>query len=140
MRIALPTTAERSALMKRVGRADTAPEMAVRRHLHRRGFRYRLHVRDLPGTPDIVLPRYRTVVFVHGCFWHGHDCPHGVARARSNADYWNGKIEQNRRRDERKVDAVRELGWNVEVVWECEAGDLRELARLERRIGRRMRL
>ncbi len=139
MRKALPTTRERSALMKRIARANTAPEMAVRRHLHRRGFRYRLHVRELPGTPDIVLPRYRTVVFVHGCFWHGHDCPHGAAVARTNANYWTGKIEQNRRRDERKEIAIRALGWNVEVVWECEAGNERKLARLEQRLEKRTR-
>jgi DNA mismatch endonuclease (patch repair protein) len=125
--------------MKRIGRANTAPELAVRRHLHARGFRYRLHVPDLPGTPDIVLPRYRTVVFVHGCFWHGHDCPHGAAIPRSNPAYWSEKIARNRRRDERKESAIGELGWHVEVVWECEADDPRKLTQLERRIGRRKR-
>ncbi len=122
--------------MKSVGRKDTAPELTVRRYLHSRGLRYRLHVRDLPGTPDIVLPRYRTAIYVHGCFWHGHDCKHGSVQARTNREFWQSKIETNRERDVRKATALRQLGWSVQVVWECEAADTAVLAALVRRIRR----
>lgn len=98
--------------MKSVGRKDTAPELAVRRYLHSRGLRYCLHVHDLPGTPDIVLPRYRTAIYVHGCFWHGHDCKHGSVQARTNREFWQSKIETNRERDVRKATALRQLGWS----------------------------
>lgn len=114
---------QRTALMKRVRRRDTAPELAVRKFLHARGLRFRLHVRELPGTPDIVLPRHRAVVFVNGCFWHGHDCPHGSVQARSNAGFWRDKIEDNRRRDSRKSVELAALGWHVITVWECESED-----------------
>ncbi len=122
--------------MKSVGRKDTAPELAVRRYLHSRGLRYCLHVHDLPGTPDIVLPRYRTAIYVHGCFWHGHDCKHGSVQARTNREFWQSKIETNRERDVRKATALRQLGWSVQVVWECEATDAAVLAALVRRIRR----
>lgn len=131
------TTPQRSALMKRVRRSDTAPELAVRRYLHRSGLRYRLHVRALPGTPDIVLPRYRTAIFVHGCFWHGHDCRHGAVRARTNAAFWQAKIEDNRSRDARKAASLAALGWHVETVWECEAGNVDALAVLVARVRAR---
>jgi DNA mismatch endonuclease (patch repair protein) len=133
----LRTDPKRSALMKRVGRKDTGPERVVRRYLHAAGLRYTLHPGALPGTPDIVLPRRRTVVFVHGCFWHGHDCAHGRVPARSNAHYWNAKIADNRARDHRKNAALKALGWHVEVVWECECRDDALLARLARRLLRR---
>jgi DNA mismatch endonuclease (patch repair protein) len=114
------TSLQRAVLMKKVHRRDTAPEIAVRRYLHARGLRFRLHVRDLPGTPDIVLPRYRTIVFVHGCFWHGHDCRHGSVQARTNVEFWRRKIEDNRARDLRKTRALADLGWRVETIWECQ--------------------
>lgn len=128
------TSPQRAALMKQVRRSDTAPELAVRRFLHARGLRFRLHVRALPGTPDIVLPRYRTVVFVHGCFWHGHDCRHGVAQAKTNAEFWRGKIEDNRARDVRKAVALTQLGWRVETIWECQVRDADALGALVERI------
>ncbi len=106
--------------MKHVRRQDTAPEVAVRRYLHAAGLRFRLHVRDLPGTPDIVLPKYKTVVFVHGCFWHGHDCKHGD-------------------RDARKAQALKKLGWHVETVWECQCSQAALLGRLCSRITKRAR-
>lgn len=120
--------------MKRVGRKDTAPEICVRRHLHAQGLRYRLHDRLLPGTPDLSLQRRASVVFVNGCFWHGHDCRHGAVQARTNADYWSAKIEDNRHRDLRNFRALRALGWHVEVIWECECRRPRKLAALARRL------
>ena len=120
--------------MKSVGRKDTAPEVAVRRYLHRHGLRYRLHVRDLPGTPDIVLPRYRTAIYVHGCFWHGHDCKHGSVQARTNREFWRSKIAANQERDDRKAKALTELGWTVQVIWECESGRVAALDALIKRI------
>lgn len=113
------TSAERSALMRKVRRHGTAPELAVRRALHRAGFRYRLNVRSLPGSPDIVLPRYRTAVFVHGCFWHGHECRAGALPS-TNLPYWQKKIAENRERDERKVEQLLARGFAVFVIWTCE--------------------
>lgn len=124
--------------MKRVGRQDTAPELLVRRALHAAGFRFRLHVRTLPGTPDIVLPRYRTVVFVNGCFWHGHHCKHGSVRSKSNADFWATKIAANRARDLRKIRQLKPLGWHVECVWECKCDDAVTLGRLRGRLRARL--
>ena len=126
----LRTTPERSSLMKQVGRESTAPEICVRRYLHARGLRFTLHPTELPGRPDIVLPRRSTVVFVHGCFWHGHSCKHGSIRARTNAEYWDAKIAVNRARDRRQCRALRALGWHVAVVWECECARGRKLANL----------
>lgn len=109
--------------MLAVRRHDTAPELRVRRILHRMGYRFRLHRRDLPGTPDIVLPRHRKIVLVHGCFWHGHEGCKRATRPVNNAATWSVKIEGNRRRDQRNVDALSALGWTVFVVWECEVRD-----------------
>lgn len=107
--------------MRRIRKTDTKPEMIVRRLLHGMGYRYRLHAKDLPGNPDIVLPRHRTVILVHGCFWHRHDCPDGRKLPRSKPEYWGPKLERNRRRDEVNIHRLRELGWNVMVIWECQA-------------------
>ncbi|ARN18442.1 very short patch repair endonuclease [Piscinibacter gummiphilus] len=109
----------RSELMGRVRQKDTKPEMVVRRILHSAGFRYVLHPGGLPGRPDIVFPRYGVVLFVHGCFWHGHDCRAGRAPS-SNSSYWSTKIAENRCRDERKSRELQSLGWRVAVIWECE--------------------
>lgn len=98
--------------------ADTKPEMIVRRGLHRLGLRFRLHDRGLPGTPDLVFPRRRVAVFVHGCFWHGHDCSLGV-RPRTNADFWKEKIGRNQQRDQAAEVALNRAGWRVATVWEC---------------------
>jgi DNA mismatch endonuclease (patch repair protein) len=108
--------------MSLVRAKDTKPEMVVRRLLHGLGFRFRLHRRDLPGCPDIVLPRYRTAIFVHGCFWHQHDDP-TCWRSRmpkTRQDFWVPKLERNVLRDQEVVAELRALGWNVVVVWECE--------------------
>jgi DNA mismatch endonuclease (patch repair protein) len=110
--------------MLSVRRRDTAPELRVRRVLHAMGCRFRLHRKDLPGTPDIVLPRHRKIVLVHGCFWHGHkECKRGTRRPMNNASMWAAKIEGNRKRDQRNLDALSALGWDVLVVWECEVRD-----------------
>lgn len=109
---------DRSEMMRRVRGRDTSPELFVRSALHRRGLRFRIHRRDLPGRPDIVLPGLRVVVFVHGCFWHGHDCPRGRPPA-SNREFWLPKLQANRRRDDAAEKALRLAGWRVETVWQC---------------------
>ncbi len=109
----------RSALMSRIRSKDTGIEVTVRKGLHRLGFRYRLGGGGLPGRPDIVLPKYRAVVFVHGCFWHGHDCPLYRLPTTRTA-FWQAKIEANRERDARKAAGLRAAAWNVETVWECQ--------------------
>ena len=115
--------AERSAIMARVRAANTRPEITVRRLLHRLNYRFRLHRRDLPGTPDLVLPKYRAVVFVHGCFWHRHTCPRGQVLPVSNRDYWQPKLARNVERDARAREALHQLGWRALTIWECEVAD-----------------
>lgn len=104
--------------MSKVRSKDTRPEMAVRSALHRQGHRFRLHRRDLPGKPDVVLPRFRTAIFVHGCFWHGHDCKRGKLPA-SNREFWERKITANVARDERAIQALASAGWKAVTIWEC---------------------
>jgi DNA mismatch endonuclease (patch repair protein) len=112
--------ATRSRIMSRIRGKDTVPEMRVRRFLHRAGLRYRLHLKTLPGKPDLVFSRARTVVFVHGCFWHQHQgCPL-AATPSSNRDFWRNKLASNVERDERIAAQLSDMGWQVEVVWECE--------------------
>ena len=112
---------DRGALMARVGPKDTKPEMIVRRLLHALGYRYRLHRRDLPGTPDICFPARRKAIFVHGCFWHRHEGCRRTTDPKTRAPFWKEKFEQNVTRDRRKMAALLDLGWDVLVVWECEA-------------------
>ncbi|MEX0701537.1 MAG: very short patch repair endonuclease [Planctomycetales bacterium] len=112
------TQAQRSRIMAAVRATDTAPEMVVRRMVHSLGYRYRLHVRELPGTPDLIFPRHRKIIDVRGCFWHGHSC--GRCRVpRTRRGYWRAKIERNSARDERTIRKLRRAGWRVLVVWEC---------------------
>lgn len=106
--------------MRSIRKTDTKPEMIVRRLLHAMGYRYRLHDKSLPGNPDIVLPRHRKVILVHGCFWHRHDCPDGRKLPSSKPEYWGPKLERNRQRDEQIINQLHELGWDELVVWECE--------------------
>lgn len=112
------TPAQRSELMSRIRGRDTRPEMTVRRLLHGMGFRYRLHRRDIPGTPDIVLPRWKAIVLVHGCFFHGHACP-AFRLPSSNREFWERKIGRNRERDLATMKLLRARGWRVMTVWEC---------------------
>jgi len=114
-------TATRSMVMRKVRRENTAPEMIVRRALHRMGYRFRLHRRDLPGRPDIVLPKYKAVVFVHGCFWHGHPGCRRAIRPTSNVEFWNDKLDRNIERDRKAVASLEYAGWRVLIVWECDA-------------------
>ncbi|RIV63261.1 very short patch repair endonuclease [Burkholderia pseudomallei] len=117
------TPAERSALMSRIRSENTRPEIAVRSILHRLGYRFRLHRKDLPGRPDIVLPRHRKIVLVHGCFWHGHTC-RLASKPKSNESYWSTKIQANRARDARNLEALIQQGWSVLELWECEVRKL----------------
>lgn len=120
------TPASRSALMSRVGAKNTAPEMIVRRLLHGLGYRFRLHRRDLPGTPDIVFPTRRKAILVHGCFWHSHGCKIGQP-PKSRPEFWEPKLERNRRRDVEVEAALRRAGWDVITVWQCETRRPEEL-------------
>ena len=126
--------ATRSRMMSGIRGKDTAPERAVRSFLHHAGLRFRIHRKDLPGTPDIVLPRYHAVVLVHGCYWHRHPGCRFAYTPRSNLAFWNRKFEENIARDRRKEAKLRELGWRVFVVWECEVADENRLGRLVREI------
>lgn len=122
----------RSRMMSGIRGKDTKPELIVRRYLHRHGFRYRLHDRKLPGHPDIVLPKYQTVVFVHGCFWHRHDCTRFVW-PKTRRKFWAEKISGNVQRDQVNAQLLRDMGWQVLVVWECDLSEKR-LAALQKKI------
>ncbi|WP_292063526.1 very short patch repair endonuclease [Brevundimonas sp. UBA7664] len=113
------TPEQRSAVMRAVKGRDTTPELAVRRILRAAGIGYRLGGRGLPGRPDLVMPGRRVAVFVHGCFWHGHDCARGARQPKANADYWSAKISRNRARDAATLTALARAGWRVVTVWEC---------------------
>jgi DNA mismatch endonuclease (patch repair protein) len=124
------TPEKRSDIMRGVKQSSTEPELLVRRALHAKGFRFRLHRKDLPGKPDIVLPRYKKAIMVHGCFWHQHKgCKDGRVPT-SNTAYWGPKLERNVERDAEKAAALRALGWRVVVIWECEARTPARLARI----------
>ena len=127
------TREERSRQMSLVRSRDTKPEIRVRRLLHRMGFRFRLHDERLPGRPDIILPRLRIAIFVHGCFWHRHHCINGQRMPRSRKAFWSGKFIENCRRDRRAQRQLRRLGWRVLVIWECQLG---HVERLEARVQR----
>ncbi|WP_422376825.1 very short patch repair endonuclease [Roseibium sp.] len=120
----------RSRMMSGIRGKDTKPELIIRQALHKAGFRYRLHDRKLPGKPDLVFPKYRAIIFVHGCFWHGHDC-HLFRLPATRTDFWQRKIASNVNRDKVTVKALESLGWRIGTVWECAlkgktrlAGDL----------------
>ncbi len=127
------TPAQRSRCMSAIRSANTRPEMAVRRLVHSMGFRYRLHKRDLPGTPDLVFCGRKKVIFVHGCFWHMHSCSRGQLKPATNPEFWARKRTRTVRRDAVSSAALRKRGWRVLTIWEC---DLRAVAALSRRIVR----
>ncbi len=118
------TTEQRHKCMSRIRGKDTDPERKVRSIVHQLGFRFRLHVKDLPGSPDIVLPRLHKVIFVHGCFWHLHKCRYGRVTPATNSDFWKTKREGNRKRDLKTRRLLKNAGWRILVVWECELKDL----------------
>jgi len=121
------TSEERSRIMSRVKGRDTKPEKVVRSLLRAMGYRFRLHRKDLPGKPDIVLPKHRKVIFVHGCFWHGHVSCGRAARPQSNAEFWNKKLDSNIKRDENIQTELKKLGWDFLVIWQCEMKDVKKL-------------
>lgn len=126
---------QRSRIMRSVGTRNTGPELVVRSLLHRLGLRFSLHKRDLPGRPDIVLSKRKTVVFVNGCFWHGHGCSKGHL-PKSRLDFWGPKIARNRERDTESVKALRKSGWRVLTVWQCETKNVERLRKkLVRQFG-----
>ena len=114
------TPEQRHRCMSRIRGRDTKPELVVRRWLWHQGFRYRLYVKALPGRPDIVMRKWRTVIFVNGCFWHGHQCCNNRRRPTTNAQFWQDKIDRNRERDARNQALLQAAGWHVIVVWECQ--------------------
>lgn len=125
------SSAKRSWNMSRIRSKDTKPEILVRSLLHRMGFRYRLHVHTLPCCPDIVLPKWRSVILVHGCFWHRHRGCNQAYTPKTRSDFWKKKFRDNVRRDRSGQNSLLELGWRVHIVWECETQDI---ARLQRRL------
>jgi DNA mismatch endonuclease (patch repair protein) len=130
------TREQRSWNMSRIRGKDTTPELVVRRALHALGYRFRLHGRKLPGRPDVVLPKYRTVVFVHGCFWHRHRNCKNCTTPTNRRAWWVKKLEGNAGRDKVNRQALRQLGWNVVVVWECESEKPNFVTRLRSRLER----
>ncbi len=132
------THEQRSANMRAVRGKDTAPEVLIRSLLHRRGYRFRLHRKDLPGTPDIVFPAKQAVIFVHGCFWHGHDCSRGHL-PETNRSFWQQKITKNIERDSRAKMQLEAGGWKVLTVWQCQTKDKDNLVRSLSRLLERKR-
>lgn len=124
---------KRHEVMAKVKGQNTMPEMIVRSMIHRMGFRFSLHRKDLPGKPDIVLPKHRKIVLVHGCFWHGHVHCKKAMIPKSNVEFWTNKIETNRKRDRKVIYELRKSGWRVLVIWQCEIRRLDKLtAKLQR--------
>ena len=123
------TKKQRSYNMSQIRNKNTRPEILVRSIVHRMGYRYALHRKDLPGHPDIVLVRHKKIIFVHGCFWHIHKCRYGKVKPSTNADFWKSKREGNVARDKRNIQKLRKDGWKVLVVWECQTKDKEKLIR-----------
>ncbi len=124
-------TLDRSRIMRAVKSRNTAPEIFVRRLVHKLGFRFRLHRKDLPGNPDIVFIGRRKAIFVHGCFWHGHSCPRGARIPKTNTEYWLAKVSRNRKRDKDVAGLLKAIGWKRLVLWECE---VKQPDRLRRKV------
>lgn len=128
---------DRSENMRAIRSKDTLPEMAVRSLVHGLGYRFRLHRADLPGKPDLAFPARRKVIFVHGCFWHSHDCKSGLI-PKSNQDFWLPKLRRNKIRDNKNLEALTVQGWKAMVIWQCELRDSRSLRlKIKRFLGRR---
>jgi DNA mismatch endonuclease (patch repair protein) len=127
---------ERSRIMRAVKSRNTAPELHVRRLVHGLGYRFRLHRKDLPGSPDLVFPGPKKVIFVHGCFWHGHSCARGARIPQTNTAYWTEKVARNRLRDKKVTRLLKGTGWRHLIVWECE---IKQPERLRRKIEKFLR-
>lgn len=123
------TAEERSRIMRFVRSKDTKPELAVRKISFSLGYRHRLHRKDLPGKPDLVYPSKKKIIFVHGCFWHGHNCKRGARVPKNNNDYWLKKIRSNKERDKRNQAHLRTMGWEFLILWECEIKDKNDLVK-----------
>jgi DNA mismatch endonuclease (patch repair protein) len=119
----------RSRIMAAIKSKDTKPELAVRKLAHSLGYRFRLHGKDLPGKPDIVFPARQAVIFVHGCYWHGHDCDRGNRTPKTNTAYWKEKIRRNISRDAANIEAIEASGWRVLIIWECQIRERENLAK-----------
>ena len=130
------SSAKRSWIMRQVRSQHTKPELLVRSLAHHLGYRFRLHKRELPGAPDLVFPSRRKVIFVHGCFWHGHSCRRGDRLPKTNAEYWHKKITRNRERDRQHKRQLQQRGWSILVLWECQLRNQQQLvSRLSRFLG-----
>lgn len=115
--------------MSKIGPKDSKPELFVRSMIHRMGYRFRLHRKDLPGTPDLVFPKYNSVIFIHGCYWHGHKNCKKASIPETNTKFWKNKIQKNKERDKTNINELKKLGWDVLVIWQCEIkrGNISEL-------------
>lgn len=129
----------RSWNMSRIKSKDTAPELCIRSWLHRAGYRFRLHVKALPGTPDIVLPKYKTIIEVRGCYWHRHPGCKYAYTPKSNLDFWNAKFSENVTRDAQNDDAIKKMGWQLIIMWECQIKQILATDMLSRLIQKEMR-
>lgn len=127
--------ATRSMIMSRVGQRDTGPEMKLRRALHALGFRYRVNVKKLPGSPDLVFPKYKAVIFVHGCFWHRHEGCKYATTPKTRVEFWKTKFNANVERDRKNIEKLEKLGWRTMVVWECELKKKKDSDALEKTIS-----
>ncbi len=125
---------KRSQIMRKIKGKNTKPEIKVRKWLHQKGFRFRLHRQDLPGKPDIVLPKYKTVIFINGCFWHQHQGCQKASTPKTNQEWWKEKFKENTERDQRNQDKLTEMGWKVIVIWECEIKTGKYIEQLEANI------
>lgn len=114
----------RSQIMAKISSKNTKPELIVRKILHSKGYRFRLHRKDLPGNPDIVLPKHKKIIFVHGCFWHNHNCKFGNHIPKTNTEYWEKKLKNNSIRDKINIEKLISLGWKVLIIWECTLKDI----------------
>lgn len=119
---------KRSWIMRQVREKNTSPELKVRSLAHRLGFRFRLHRKDLPGKPDLVFPSRKKIIFVHGCFWHGHNCARGCRVPKTNSEYWIEKIQRNMERDSKHQSNLKVVGWDILVIWECEINNPKIIA------------
>ncbi len=125
----------RSEVMARIGYKDTRPEMIVRQGLHARGIRFRLHRKDLPGRPDLILPKFQSAIFVHGCFWHSHENCRNFRIPKTRAEFWTEKLSMNKLRDKRNIETLREGGWRVLIVWECETRRISVASLMDQVVG-----